>query len=75
MFGKVCHQILKVYVIPRLLYGLEVLHLTSKQLDTLTKFHLKLLKQIQGLPQQTANAGYTYCWVPFQLKDRYTSAS
>ena len=45
-----------MYVLPRLLYGLEVLSLNKKQLDELEKFHLEALKNIQSLPTRTANS-------------------
>ena len=45
-----------MYVIPRLLYGLEVLSLNKKQLDELERFHLEILKNIQLLPTRTANS-------------------
>ena len=43
-------------MLPRLLYGLEVLSLSKKLLDELEKFHLETLKNIQSLPTRTANA-------------------
>ena len=54
--AKFSHKIYQVYVLPRLLYGLEVLSLNKKQLDELGKFHLEILKNIQSLPTRTANA-------------------
>ena len=47
---KTSFKIYQVYVLPRLLYGLEVLSLNKKQLDELEKFHLETLKNIQSLP-------------------------
>ena len=53
---KTSFKIYQVYVLPRLLYGLEVLSLSRKQLDELEKFHLETLKNIQSLPVRTANS-------------------
>ena len=48
--------IYKYYVLPRMLYGLEVIHLTKTQLSQLERYHLRTLHQIQGLPQRTASS-------------------
>ena len=53
---KTSFKIYQVYVLPRLLYGLEVLSLSRKQLDELEEFHLETLKNIQSLPVRTANS-------------------
>lgn len=53
---KISYKIYQVYVLPRLLYGLEVLSLNKKQIDELEKFHLDILKNIQSLPVRTANS-------------------
>lgn len=47
-------RIYQCYVLPRLLYGLEVLPLTITQLSILTKFHVQLLRKVQSLPDRTA---------------------
>ena len=39
-----------------MLYGLEVIHLTKTQLGQLERYHLRTLRQIQGLPQRTASS-------------------
>ena len=49
-------QIYKTYVIPRLIYGLEVLPLTRSDIEQLEKFHRKNLRQLQSLPERTANS-------------------
>ena len=49
-------KIYQVYVIPRLLYSLEVVLLNKGQLDEQEKFHIEILKQIQSLPTRTANS-------------------
>ncbi|MCG7878106.1 MAG: reverse transcriptase family protein, partial [Candidatus Thiodiazotropha endolucinida] len=52
---KVAYKIYQCYVIPRLLYGLEVLPLNITQLDILRKFHLNNLRRFQSLPTRTAS--------------------
>ena len=54
--ANISYKIYQVYVLLKLLYGLEVLSLDKKQLDELGKFHLEILKNIQSLPTRTANA-------------------
>ena len=54
--AKIAYKIYQVYVIPRLLYGLEVLLLNKGQLEELEKFHIEILKNIQSLPTRTANS-------------------
>ena len=49
-------KICQVYVIPRLLYGLETLNLKNKDMATLSSFHLSTLKRLQSLPIRTANS-------------------
>jgi hypothetical protein len=49
-------KIYQVYVIPRLLYGLETLNLKNKDMTTLFIFHLSTLKPLQSLPIRTANS-------------------
>ena len=44
------------FVVPRLLYGLESILLSKKDVECLEKFQRKCLKQIQGLPDITANS-------------------
>ena len=41
---------------PRMIYGLEVIHLTKTQLDQLERYHLHKLRQSQALPQETASS-------------------
>ena len=62
---EVSYQIYKIYVIPRLLYGLEIISLNKTQLDKINRYHLKTLRNIQSLPQRTATSVSTYCWEPF----------
>ena len=42
---------MKTYVIPTLLYGLEVITPDKKNLEKLEKFHKRMVKQILSLPQ------------------------
>ena len=44
------------YVLPRLLYNLEVLILTPSQTAVLERFHRATLRSIQGLPERTSSA-------------------
>ena len=48
-------KIIDTYIIPRLLYGLESLVITTKQKELLDGFLRDLLKKVQALPQRTAN--------------------
>ena len=52
---KVSYKIYQCYVIPRMLYGLEVIPINDSQMENLSKFHLQTLKRIQSLPKRTAN--------------------
>ena len=49
-------RIWSTFVIPRLLYDLEVQLLKRKDIENLEKFQRKCLKQIQGLPDNTINS-------------------
>ncbi|CAC5377727.1 unnamed protein product [Mytilus coruscus] len=48
------YKIYKSYVIPRLLYGMEILPLNQSQHDIMTRFHTKTLRNIHSLPTRTA---------------------
>ena len=50
------YKIYQCYVLPRLIYGLEILPLSTSQLSILSKFHLKNLRNFQSLPLRTATA-------------------
>ena len=56
LIAKISYNIYQAYVLPRLLYGLEVLSLSKKLLDEIENFHLETLKNIESLPTRTANA-------------------
>lgn len=47
-------KIYQCYVLPRLLYGLEVLPLTLTQTSILARFHTQVYRKIQSLPERTA---------------------
>ena len=49
---KTSYKIYQVYVIPRLLYGLEVLPINKTQIKQLSTFHLDILRNIQSLPKK-----------------------
>jgi hypothetical protein len=48
---SICIHIMKTYVIPTLLYGVEVITADKKNLEKLEKFHKRMVKQILSLPQ------------------------
>ena len=51
---RISYKIYQCYVMPRLLYGLEVLPFTQSQINLLSKFHLDNLKRFQTLPTRVA---------------------
>ena len=53
---KACMHLYKIYVIPRVLYGLEALNLSKPNVNTLEKFQRKVLKCLMGIPERTATA-------------------
>ena len=53
---KVSLHLIRCYVIPRLLYGLEVILLSKTDISNLSTYFIKFLKRIQHLPDRTANA-------------------
>ena len=48
-------HLIRCYVIPRLLYGLEILILSKSDIKNLSTYFVKLLKHIQHLPERMAN--------------------
>ena len=50
-----CAYMWSTYVIPRLVYGLEVQNLSRTDIESLERFQQKCLRQIQGLPDKTPN--------------------
>ena len=53
---EVSYQIYKIYVFPRLLYGLEIIPLNKTQLEKINRYHVKTLRNLQSLPQRTATS-------------------
>ena len=51
---KVSLKIYQSYIIPRLLYSMEVLNLNKTGAKMLTDFHVNLLRRIQALPARTS---------------------
>ena len=49
-------KIYQCYVLPKLLFGLEVLPLTATQISILAKFHISNLCRFQSLPLRTATS-------------------
>ena len=52
----ICFRIYSMYVVPRLLYGLETFVLNKKYITQLESFHISILRIIQSLPQRTAKS-------------------
>ena len=48
------YNIYKLYVLPRLLYGLEILALKTRDIEKLDRFHKDTLRQFQSLPKRAA---------------------
>ena len=51
---RVSYKIYQCYILPRLLYGLEILPLTAPQINVISKLHLDNLKRFQTLPVRVA---------------------
>ena len=51
----VAYNLWTVYAMPKMLYGLEIMNLTKTDINTIELAQRKILKQIQGLPKNTAN--------------------
>ena len=46
----------KTYALPRSFYGIETLKFSKSDIQKLERLQLKICRQIQGLPDRTANA-------------------
>ena len=71
----ISYKIWKTYVIPRILYGVEVLNHTLTDIKKLERLQVQICKQIQGLPERTTNlAAYSLLGVePIEMVvDRLT---
>ena len=51
---KVSYRLYQTYVLPRMLYNLEILDLSKSDMKQLKDFHVDLLRWIQSLPLRTA---------------------
>ena len=51
---KVSYRLFQTYVMPRMLYGLEILDLRKKDIKQLSDFHIDLLPRIHALPFRAA---------------------
>ena len=51
----VAYKLWRTYAIPRCIYGLEVMKLTKTDSDMIESAQRKILRQIQGLPNNTSN--------------------
>jgi hypothetical protein len=56
---------------PRLLYGLEVTILKNKQIKELSAYHIRMLKQFQGLLKELLISQYMLYWVPYLYVPRH----
>ena len=59
---KVSIHIIRIYVIPRLTYGLETIRIAAADLTAINMYFKRLLKQIQHLPKRTLDAA-TYIFI------------
>ena len=50
---KVPYRIYQAYVLPRLLFNIETLHLNKTQLNQLQRFHIPTFRNLQSLPVRT----------------------
>ena len=50
----VSYRLYQTYVLPRMLYSLEILDLRKSDVKQLSDFHVDLLRRIQSLPSRTA---------------------
>ena len=53
---EISFKIYQCYVVPRLLFGLEVLPITATQMSILSRFHISNLRRFQSLPERTATS-------------------
>ena len=54
LYPQTSYKIYQSYVISRLLYGMEILSLNQKQMEILSLFHKKNLRNFQSIPARTA---------------------
>ena len=66
---KVSYRMYHTYVMPRMLYSLEILDLRKTDLKLLSDFHTGLLRKIQPLPSRTAlSAVYFLVGLPLEAE-------
>ena len=53
---RISYRIYQAYVIPRLLYSLNVMSLSDTHINQLQRFHISTLRRIQSLPERTASS-------------------
>jgi hypothetical protein len=51
----ISHNLWKVYAVPKVLYGLEVMPIKKKEMEQMEIMQSKLLRQLQCLSNQVAN--------------------
>ena len=64
-------QIYKTYVLPRLLYGLEILPLNKTHIATLEKFHKNSLRMINLYQKEQQLRQYTCFSAHYLLRQRF----
>ena len=69
----VANKLYKSVVMPKLLYGMEAMHVGQEENQEMESFQIESAKLLQGLPKQTANAGgmTTIGWNSVQAGHRY----
>jgi hypothetical protein len=58
----ISHNLWKVYAVPKILYGLEVMPIKKKEMEQMEIMQRKLLRQLQGLSNQVANTAVCANW-------------
>ena len=53
---RISYRIYQAYVIPRLLYSLDVISLSDTHINQVQRFHISTLRRIQSLPERTASS-------------------
>ena len=53
---RISYRIYQAYVIPRLLYSLDVMSLSDTHINQLQRFHISTLRRIQSLPERTTSS-------------------
>ncbi|XP_033761518.1 uncharacterized protein LOC117343284 [Pecten maximus] len=53
---QVSSHLIQIYVLPRLMYGLDVINISGTDIDKLELYYHQLIKRLQHLPRRTANS-------------------